>query len=324
MAKPDDTTIANLAARQRGVVTVKQLHAAGFNDAAIKHRRRAGRLHRLRHGVHLVGHAVAPDGAAEVAALLACGRGSVVSHRSAARLWGLSSFRDGASLLRVTVVGGDPVRKPGIVIYRAQSLDARDVRRVDGMPATAPARTLLDLATVLPINGVEQAMADAQLRGLVRDGDLVELLNRSRRRRGARALRSLLELAGGGGMTRSEAERRMLALVRAAALPAPKVNARVGRFEVDFLWPEHKVIVEVDGYAFHADKRSFERDRERDATLVSRGFAVLRVTWRQLTPEHATVIARLQRHWPCAASGKATARAASTAATARTSSRCRR
>jgi predicted transcriptional regulator of viral defense system len=150
MAKSDDNAIAKLAARQRGVVTVKQLHAAGFDDGAIKRRRRAGRLHRLRHGVYHVGHAVPPDGAVEVAALLACGRQSVVSHRSAARLWGLPSFRDWRSPVDVTVVGRDPGRKPGVRIHRTQCLDAREVRSADGIPVTTPARTLLDLAAVLP------------------------------------------------------------------------------------------------------------------------------------------------------------------------------
>jgi very-short-patch-repair endonuclease len=293
MAKLDDNAIAKLAARQRGVVSAKQLHAAGFDDAAIKRRRRAGHLHRLHRGVYLVGHAVAPERAAEVAALVACGPWSVVSHRSAARLWGLPSFRDWTTPVEVTVAGRDAGRKPGITIYRAQALDARDVRRIDGIPATVPARTLLDLAAVLPIDDLEVAIADARACGLLGDGDLVQVLDRSHGRRGTKALRSLLERARGGGMTRSEAERRMLGLVRTAALPVPKVNARVGRLEVDFLWQDQKVIVEVDGYAFHAGKRSFERDRERDATLVARGYAVLRVTWRQLAARRDAVIARV-------------------------------
>jgi very-short-patch-repair endonuclease len=293
MARLDDNAIARLAARQRGVVSTRQLHAAGFDDAAIKRRRRAGHLHRLHRGVYLVGHAVPPERAPEIAALLACGPGSIVSHRSAARLWGLPSFRDWTTPVEVTVAGRDASRRPGITIYRTQSFDVRDVRRIDGIPATAPARTLMDLAAVLPIDDVEVAVVDAHARGLLAGGHLAEVLDRSRRRRGTKALRSLLERARAGGMTRSEAERRMLGLVRTAALPVPSVNARVGRFEVDFLWPDQKVIVEVDGYAFHAGKRSFERDRQRDAALVARGYVVLRVTWRQLATRRDAVIAQI-------------------------------
>jgi very-short-patch-repair endonuclease len=293
MAKLDDAVIAQLASRQRGVVSVEQLHAAGFDTAAIKRRARAGRLHRVHRGVYLVGHAAAPERAAEVAALLACGVGSVVSHRSAARLWGLPTFRDWKTPVEITVPGRDPGRRPGITTYRARELEPRDRRRVDGLPATAPARTLLDLAAILPIAELEVVFLDAHARSLLKDGDVADTLSRHQGRRGAKALRSLVAFAARGGLTRSEAERRMLALVRAAALPDPRRNARVDRLEVDFLWPDQKVIVEVDGYAFHSGKRSFEGDRERDALLVARGYVVLRVTWRQLVARRDAVIARV-------------------------------
>jgi very-short-patch-repair endonuclease len=95
------------------------------------------------------------------------------------------------------------------------------------------------------------------------------------------------------GLTRSEAERRLLALVRAAALPQPKANSRIAGMEVDFLWQEQKVIVEVEGYAYHAGGRAFERDRERDTTLAARGYVVLRVTWRALAARREAVAARI-------------------------------
>jgi very-short-patch-repair endonuclease len=293
MARLDDAAIARLAARQRGVVSIKQLHAAGFDTAAVKRRCRAGRLHRLHRGVYLVGHTVAPEHAAEVAALLACGAGSVVSHRSAARLWGLPTFRHWTTPVEIIVPGRDPGRRPGITIYRARTLDARDHRRVEGIRATTPARTLLDLAAEIPITDLEIACVDAYARGVVKDRDLADVLSRHRGRRGAKALRILAASAAGGGLSRSEAERRMLALVRTAALPQPQTNARVDRLEVDLLWPDQKLIVEVDGYEFHAGRHSFERDRERDAMLAARGYLVLRVTWRQLVSRRDAVIARV-------------------------------
>jgi very-short-patch-repair endonuclease len=293
MARPDENAIVRLAAQQRGVVTVEQLHAAGYDNAAIKRRCRSGQMHALHRGVYLLGLPIAPAHAAEIAALLACGTGSVVSHRSAARLWELPGFRDWSGPVEVTVPGRNPGRKPGLMLYRVHKLDRRDMQPADGIPATAPARTLLDLATVLSIDDLEVACADAYARRLVRPTDLADVLNRNRGRRGAKALRSLLALALGAGLTRSEAERRMLALLREAALPVPKANARVGHHEVDFLWLEQKVIVEVDGYAFHAGRQAFERDRERDAVLVARGYVVIRVTWRQLVARPHALVARI-------------------------------
>ena len=289
----DERALADLAGRQRGVVSIRQLRAAGFDNAAIKRRCRAGRLHRLHRGIYLVGHCIAPEGAAEVAALFACGPESVVSHRSAGRLWKLPAFRNWRTPVDVTVPGRDPGRKPGIEIHRARKLRPRDVRRLGGIPLTAPARTLLDVAALLAFDDLVVAFADARQRQLLPDRDVAELLARSRGRRGAKALRRVVELGNGDGLTRSQAERRLLALVRAAGLHLPKANARVGRFEVDFLWQDQKLIVEVDGYAFHSGERSFERDRERDATLVAGGYVVVRVTWRQLIARQQAVVARI-------------------------------
>jgi very-short-patch-repair endonuclease len=155
------------------------------------------------------------------------------------------------------------------------------------------ARTLLDLASTLPFDDLEVALADARGRRLVRDRELTAVLERNCKRRGAQAFRHLIELARERGLTRSEAERRLLTLVRSSDLPVPQVNVRIGGFEVDFAWRSQRVIVEVDGYAFHSSARAFERDRERDATLAARGYVVLRVTWRQITTRPMAVVARL-------------------------------
>lgn len=293
MVTMNENVIAKLAARQRGIVTARQLNAVGFDRSAIRRRCRAGRLHRLHRGVYLVGHAAAPEGAMEMAALLACGPGSVISHGSAARLWGLTGFRERIAPVDVTIAGRELQNRPGIRIHGSCTLGSRDVRRVAGMPATAPARTLLDLVVVLPFDDLELAFLDAKARGLLRDGDMTEARERNAGRRGANVFQRLIELDRESGLTRSEAERKLLALVHAAALPRPKANARIARLEVDFLWPEQKVVVEVDGYTFHAGARAFERDRERDAILAARGYVVLRVTWRQLVARREAVIARL-------------------------------
>lgn len=285
--------IAELAASQRGVVTASQLRAAGFDHPAITRRLRAGRLHRLHRGVYLAGHPVAPDGAAELAAVLACGTGSAVSHHTSARLWRLPAFQEWTGPIHVSVPGRDVRHRPGIVVHRVRALAPCDVRQVDGIPATSPARTLLDLASMLPLHDLELTLADARALGLVSDRELADVLERAGAGRGAGMLRRLLELERSHGLSRSEAERRLFVLVHAAGLPLPKRNARVGRLQVDFLWGREKVVVEVDGYAYHSSKRAFERDRERDAQLAARGHTVIRVTWRQLRDGPEAVVARI-------------------------------
>jgi very-short-patch-repair endonuclease len=196
-------------------------------------------------------------------------------------------------LVEISIARTTGVRRPGIRIHRTTTLEPQDLRKLDGIPVTSPARTLLDLGTVLRPSGLERAFAQAETKRLVRRTDLVALLERHGRRPGAGPLRALLEAEAGPAFTRSEAERKLLELVRAAELPGPKTNARLGAYEVDFLWPRHRLVVEVDGYRFHSQRSAFERDRRRDAELTRRGFTVIRVTWRQLVDEPHAVVARI-------------------------------
>ena len=287
-----DREIAGLAARQRGVVSREQLQVAGVPDNAIKHRVRAGRLHRLHRGVYLVGHSVPAAGARELAALLACGNRSVLSHATAARHWRLIAAAPDAPIV-ITIVGRHAGNHPGVRVHRVRSLARKDVRTLDGLRLTSPARTLFDLAAEARPSTVERALADAFARNLVKERDIEDQLERSPGRAGTPALRAAAGLDGGPALTRSEAERRFLALIRAAELPMPRTNVRIGPYEVDFLWPDHRLVVEVDGFAFHSHHRAFERDRERDADLAATGHLVIRVTWRQLSSEPAVVTARI-------------------------------
>jgi very-short-patch-repair endonuclease len=283
-----------LAMRQRGLVTAEQLRTVGVNDRTIRRWLRSGRLHRLRRGVYLVGHSVAPEGAAEMAAVLACGAGSVISHQSAARLFELRAFVRWDEAIVVTLVGRcDPGRKAGIRVHRVLSLDRRDIRVLEGIPVTAPARTLLDLAGVLPFHELERSFADARARGLVRSRDLRTVIERYPRRPGSKSLRRLLELDSRGGPSRSEAERKMRRLVSRAELPSPQMNMRVAGVEVDFVWRKHRVIVEVDGFAYHSGRDAYENDRDRDARVVAAGYPVTRVTWRPHSSRAAAVAGRI-------------------------------
>jgi len=153
----------------------------------------------------------------------------------------------------------------------------------------------MDFAETARGSQLERAVEEALRRRLVRRRELLDLMDRYPRRPGTPALRSVLELDGGPALTRSEAEARLLALVRAARLPVPESNVVVGQYEVDFLWRTERVIVEVDGYAFHSSRGAFERDRRRIVDLEAAGFHVLPLTWRQIVEERETVIARIAR-----------------------------
>lgn len=281
--EPVDRGVARLAARQHGVVTRGQLLDAGLGRHAIAHRLERGRLHAVHRGVYAVGHRAVSARGLRLAAVLAYGRGAALSHRSAAEVWGLLDERAGAPVHVSSPAQRRPLR--GVIVHRATALEA--VRR-DGILVTPPARTIVDLAATAASGDLERAVEEARVRRLVSADDL---LCRARGRRGAAALRALL--ADEPSLTRSEAERRLLRLVAAAGLPRPQTNVRVAGCEVDALWPEARLVVEVDGFAFHASRAAFERDRDRDARLQARGFRVMRVTWRQLTARPEVLTARL-------------------------------
>jgi very-short-patch-repair endonuclease len=219
-----------------------------------------------------------------MAAVLACGPGAVLSHRSAAALWGIRpTTRTGIEVMAPGRVGR---RRAGIEVHDAASLRAADVTRVHHIPCTTVARTLLDLAAVVDRHVLERAYEQAEVLGVL-DRDAVEdLLARSSRRHGLISLRAVVEVDRPLNITRSELERRFLAICSSAALPRPQVNAWVplgdGGIEVDFLWREQRLIVETDGHTFHGTRAAFERDRVRDQRLLLAGWRVARFTWRQV------------------------------------------
>jgi very-short-patch-repair endonuclease len=164
-----------------------------------------------------------------------------------------------------------------------------------GIPVTSPARALIDYAATAPPDELERAIAEAYAVKLVTESQIRGVLERAPNRAGTGHMRAELDREGGPKWTQSEAERRMLSLIREARLPIPQTQARLAGWPADFFWPEHKLILEVDGYPFHSHRRAFERDRRRDAAHVAAGYRVIRVTYRQLLEEPvavAVVIAR--------------------------------
>jgi len=288
-----DAELAALAAGRHGLVRVEEAHAVGLTADAVRHRRGRGRLHLIHCGVLAVGHPGLTPHARGLAAVLACGSGALLAARDAAILWELlPPDPEGEPCPPVHVVrDGTHRRAPsGVRLHHVAPLTAADRRVRHGIPVTAPIRTLLDLAAFGSPTDLARAVAEAHARRLVDPG---ALLRRARHRRGAAALRDLLE--PDPTVSRSEAERLLLALVERAGLPRPLTNVRVAGFEVDAFWPDRGLVVEVDGYAFHSSRWAFERDRLRDQAMQAAGHRVLRVTWRQLTRDSMALAVRLAR-----------------------------
>jgi very-short-patch-repair endonuclease len=260
-----DRAIVALAARQHGMVTTAQLLDAGVERRSIARRVAAGWLVSVHRGVYQVGPVTARYGR-EMAAMLAIGDGAALSHQSAAVVWGFGRAYEGD--VHVTVERRARRSRPGIRVHQTLSLN---VAVHNGLPLTTPARTLKDLARTLTDDEVERAREQAHILGLV--------------------------IPDGGDrypdFTRSEAERRLKRLCKAAQLPMPRTNARVNGYEVDAFWPAHRLIVEVDGYRYHRTRQAFERDRRKDAALQAAGFRVVRITWSRLTTEPYSVSAQL-------------------------------
>jgi very-short-patch-repair endonuclease len=237
--------------------------------------------------VYLVGHKARGPLAREQAALLAAGDKAVISHSSAAVVWSLGKPVD--QEVHVTLTEGHRRSRRGLVVHRGPSLEPPDIRRVQGVPVTAPARTLLDLAAIR-YPALERAFADAHAQGLIKPYDLAAAIDRAGPRRGVRALKALIS-DNASGFTRSEAERILRRLIREANLPEPRFNVPFRQYELDAVWLDHRLVLEVDGYNYHGHRAQFESDRRKDLALTAAGYRVIRITWRQLTSQPLTVVA---------------------------------
>lgn len=285
--------VLEVAARQHGIVTRPQLLELGASPDAVDRRLATGWLERMHRGVYRVGP-VAARHSREMAAVLACGDGAVVSHRWAVALWGLLPRQDRGELVDIALRVGCR-RRPGIRIHRPARLGDDETTILHRVPVTTAARTLYDIAGSVPSRELEQAVAEALATGVATRRQVVRILARHPGRRGALRLHGILSARTAPARTRSVAEEVFLVLVRRAGLPEPEVNVMVSGYEVDFRWPAERLVVEIDGYAYHSSRRKFEVDRRRDAELSGAGELVMRVTWDQLQDEREAVLARLVR-----------------------------
>jgi hypothetical protein len=247
----------------------------------------AGRLHRVHPGVYALGHrALSLEGRIR-AALLYAGPGAVLSHTTAGWVWGILDHQP--SRIHVTV----PRKRrsePGVRIHRTRFLDKARHR---GLPVTGLARTLRDLAWVLPAEQLRRALAEADYRGLLNAHHAYRVLGRGRR--GSAALREALaahmpELA----QAYSVLEQEFLLLCERSGIPPPEVNVDVAGMIVDALWRQQQVVVELDGYRAHRGRERMERDRRRELALRAAGLPVLRYTWHQVITEPERVVADLR------------------------------
>lgn len=278
-----DRALARLAGAQDGIVTRRQLRELGLTDDEIDRMLRTGRLHRVHRGVYHVGHSALSERARHRAALLAVGAAAVLSHRSAAALWGLLAW-DGYPELTTTLRSQN--RLAGLIVHRVRSPPQATTHR--GFRITTVEQTILDLATVLPARPLARALGEAEYQRLL-DRDRLRALARGRR--GAAAIR--VALGDGPAATHSSLEDSFLDLLRRAELPSPQVNARLGGRQVDFFWPEQRVIVETDGWAAHGRRAAFDADRQRDLDFESRGYRTARVSERNLRQRPLAVLVRV-------------------------------
>jgi very-short-patch-repair endonuclease len=288
-----EPAIGRIADAQYGVVARAQLLALGLGADPIGRRVRCGRLRPLHRGVYAVGHLVLRREAHWLAAVLACGDGAVLSHAAAAAHWGLRP--SAATRVDVTVRGTGGRKRPGLRVHRHATLLAAEITRHEGIPVTTPARTLLDLAASLPRRAVERALDQSAVLRLFDFTALCAAAEAHRGRPGAPLLSAVLEQHSvGSTLTRSELEERFLRFCAERGIVSPRVNATVAGLEVDFYWPRPKLVVEVDGWAFHRTRAAFERDRRRDTRLAAAGIRVLRLTDRQLATTPDDVARALQ------------------------------
>jgi predicted transcriptional regulator of viral defense system len=287
--------VAGLAAGQHGVVGRRQLLDAGLTPSMVDRWVVARRLLVLHRGVYAVGHRSLRREGHWLAAVLAAGPGAMLSHREAAALHGLRPSN--RPMVDVTVPGQR--RVPGVQIHRVARLDRADVTVLDGISVTTVARTLVDLAAVVPGQALRKALEEAERSHCLDAGAIDGALQRTRGRngRGHAAIRAALAdlAAHGTTVTRSPLEDRFLSLLDAHGLPRPSANAWTHGMEVDACWPEARLVVELDGWANHSTRQAFQRDRERSNELEAQGWIVLRFTHGDVVYRPAATAARIEQ-----------------------------
>ncbi|HET9199163.1 MAG TPA: type IV toxin-antitoxin system AbiEi family antitoxin domain-containing protein [Solirubrobacterales bacterium] len=294
--RDDDRWLAELAERQHGVVGRRQLLRAGLSEGAIKKRIASGRLHRLHAGVYLVGHRSIGREGRWMAAVLASGSDAVLSHWSAAALWGLRPN----SRSRIDVTVPHRSRSSDLVRRHVSTVSADERGVEERVPVTSVPRTILDLAASEPLDVVKILIREMEFKELRDRLSLWDLVERHPGRRGIRKVRHALETLKDepAGERRSPLEDRFAPFLRHHRLPLPVFNDWIGldtkRIQVDCHWPAQREVVELDGWQGHKTRTAFREDRARDRRLRAAGYGVTRLTWNQLDDEPERIAADLR------------------------------
>jgi len=285
--------IAALAEQQHGVVAQRQLIALGLSQRAIECRLESWRLRLVHREVYVVGHSQLSTQGRWVAAVLAYGEGALLSHRSAAALWGLARPR--TSVVDVTAPAGRQGirRRQRIWIHRSR-LYPEDRALQAGIPVTTVARTLFDMAEFDSTKRLESAWEEADRLNLLRLREVEGVCERGYGRRALRPIRRLLAEARATTITRSPLEDDFAAFCREHRLPMPSFNTTALGYEIDALWPAERLAAELDSWEFHRHRAAFERDRARDAALQVAGYRTLRITDRRMNKEASALASELR------------------------------
>ena len=275
----------------------KQLMRLGFTEEAIEVRIRAGRLCPVQAGVYAVGHRSIGHEGHWMAAVLASGPAAVLSHLSAAALWGIRP----SSRSRIDVTIPHRTRSWGTITRHVIVLPADERTVEDGIPVTTAPRTVFDLAATSPVDRVESAIRQLEYLRLHDRLSLVDFVNRYPGRRGVGRIREALSRIERlpSGRTRSRLEERFLPFLRRYGLPRPRLNDWIvvgeKRFQVDCHWPGSGQVVELDSWEAHGTRSAFREDRARDRVLRTAGYAVTRLSWAQLDDEPEAVASDLRK-----------------------------
>jgi len=292
-----------IAGKQHGAVSRKQLLEAGFSPSTIGRAVAGPRLFPVFKGVYLVGRPQLSYDGLRMASLLAAGDGAVLGGRSAADVWGFLDHKNPIEVFRkdsgrtergLIRVNGERWR-PSLKIRRRKDIVERGIRVKRGLSMTSPEWTLLELASELPATRYRWAFSEADRLGLLDDRVLGGLAGRTQGLKGGAMFRGMVERRIPNiGEARSLLEALVLDLSRRGLIPAPEINRKTHQYKPDFRWPEHGVLVEADGYEFHRGREAFENDTLRANRLRAEGWTVLRFTWRMITerPEEVASMIR--------------------------------
>jgi very-short-patch-repair endonuclease len=285
--------MADLAARQYGVVTRAQLAALGYSDEMIDHALETGRLQGWHRSVFAVGHQGLSAHGLCMAAVLFRGQGALVSYQSAVWLWGLERKLEIPVHVSVRWRGH---AQDAIGLHHCPALRDEDVTETERLPVTGVSRTLLDYASTATHYRLERAIDQADRLGLLDLVAIDRITDEVRGHRGRGPLRRAMVIYRESGFTRSGGEKRMLAALADAGVQRPVVNNFIEGYELDFFWERERLAIELDSWEHHRGRRSFEEDRKRQEELAMAGIETIRITGTRLKREPRKVARRIAQH----------------------------